>query len=151
MLHFIDFEVFAQDWLCVIMSPTHKTKKVIVNDRDKLKAYYEKYKNEIFVGYNIRRYDQFIFKGILLGFNPKDVNDWIIVKDRMGWHYSDLFRNVDINIYDVMTSQDSLKKLEGFMGNDIEETEVDFRINRKLNAAEIAETVKYCTHDVEKT
>ena len=151
MLHFIDFEVFAQDWLCVILSPTHKTKKVIVNDRDKLKAYYEQYKNEIFVGYNIRRYDQFIFKGILLGFNPKDVNDWIIVKDRMGWQYSDLFRNVDINIYDVMTSQDSLKKLEGFMGNDIEETGVDFRINRKLNAAEIAQTVEYCTHDVEQT
>ena len=151
MLHFIDFEVFAHDWLCVIMSPTHKTKKVIVNDRDKLKAYYEQYKNEIFVGYNIRRYDQFIFKGILLGFNPKDVNDWIIVKDRMGWQYSDLFRNVDINIYDVMTSQDSLKKLEGFMGNDIEETGVDFRINRKLNAAEIAQTVEYCTHDVEQT
>lgn len=151
MLHFIDFEVFAHDWLCVIISPTHKTKKVIVNDRDKLKAYYEKYKNEIFVGYNIRRYDQFIFKGILLGFNPKDVNDWIIVKDRMGWQYSDLFRNVNINIYDVMTSQDSLKKLEGFMGNDIEESEVDFTIQRKLNPAEIAETVKYCTHDVEQT
>lgn len=151
MLHFIDFEVFAQDWLCVIISPTHKTKKVIVNDREKLKAYYEQYKNEIFVGYNIRRYDQYIFKGILIGFDPKDVNDWIIVKDRMGWQYSDLFRNVDLNIYDVMTSQDSLKKLEGFMGNDIEESGVDFRILRKLTPAEIAETIEYCTHDVEQT
>lgn len=151
MLHFIDFEVFMQDWLCVILSPTHKTKEVIVNDREKLKAYYEQYKNEIFVGYNIRRYDQYIFKGILIGFDPKDVNDWIIVKDRMGWQYSDLFRNVDLNIYDVMTSQDSLKKLEGFMGNDIEESGVDFRILRKLTPAEIAETIEYCTHDVEQT
>lgn len=151
MLHFIDFEVFVHDWLCVIISPTHKTKKVIVNDREKLKAYYEQYKNEIFVGYNIRRYDQYIFKGILIGFNAKDVNDWIIVKDRMGWQYSDLFRNININIYDVMTSQDSLKKLEGFMGNDIEESGVDFNIQRKLTPAEIAETIKYCTHDVEQT
>lgn len=151
MLHFIDFEVFHADWLCVILSPTHKTKTVIVNDREKLKAYYERYKNEIFVGYNIRHYDQYIFKGILIGFDPKDVNDWIIVKDRMGWQYSDLFRNVNINIYDVATRQESLKKLEGFMGNDIEETGVDFNIQRKLTPSEIADTVKYCTHDVEQT
>ena len=151
MLHFIDFEVFVHDWLCVIHSPTHKTKKVIVNDREKLKAYYEKYKDEIFVGYNIRRYDQYIFKGILLGFNPKDVNDWIIVKDRMGWQYTDLFRNININIYDVMTTQDSLKKLEGMMGHDIEESGVDFNIQRSLTPAEIAETIEYCTHDVEQT
>lgn len=151
MLHFIDFEVFHADWLCVILSPTHKTKTVIVNDRDKLKAYYEQYKNEIFVGYNIRHYDQYIFKGILIGFDPKDVNDWIIVKDRMGWQYSDLFRNININIYDVATRQESLKKLEGFMGNDIEESGVDFNITRKLTPAEIADTVKYCQHDVEQT
>lgn len=153
MLHFIDFEVFAHDWLCVIISPTHKTKKVIVNDREKLKAYYDQYKNEIFVGYNIRRYDQFIFKGILLGFNPKDINDWIIVKDLRGWDYSDLFlcKDVSLIIYDVMTTQDSLKKLEGFMGNDIEESDVDFTIQRKLTPAEIAKTIKYCTHDVEQT
>ena len=151
MLHFIDFEVFHADWLCVILSPTHKTKTVIVNDREKLKAYYERYKNEIFVGYNIRHYDQYIFKGILIGFDPKDVNDWIIVKDRMGWEYSDLFRNININIYDVATRQESLKKLEGFMGNDIEESGVDFNIRRKLTPAEIADTVKYCQHDVEQT
>ena len=153
MLHFIDFEVFARDWLCVIISPTHKTKKVIVNDPDKLKAYYETYKKEIFVGYNIRKYDQFIFKGILLDFHPKAVNDWIIVKDLNGWDFSDLFRckEVNLNIFDVMTTKDSLKKLEGFMGNDIEESDVDFTIQRKLTPAEIAETVKYCTHDVEQT
>ena len=151
MLHFIDFEVFHADWLCVILSPTHKTKTVIVNDRNKLKTYYEQYKNEIFVGYNIRHYDQYIFKGILIGFDPKDVNDWIIVKDRMGWQYSDLFRNININIYDVATRQESLKKLEGFMGNDIEESGVDFNIQRKLTPAEIADTVKYCQHDVEQT
>lgn len=151
MLHFIDFEVFAQDWLCVIMSPTHKTKKVIVNDREKLKAYYDQYKNEIFVGYNIRRYDQFIFKGILLGFNPKDVNDWIIVKDRMGSQYSDLFRNINITFYDTIPGKVGLKKLEAFMGNNIKESDVDFMLNRKLTPAEIAQTIEYCTHDVEQT
>lgn len=151
MLHFIDFEVFVHDWMCVILSPTHKTKKVIVNDREKLKAYYEKYKDEIFVGYNIRRYDQYIFKGILLGFNPKDVNDWIIVKDRMGWQYTDLFRNINIMFYDTIPGKVGLKKLEAFMGSTIKESDVDFNIPRSLAPAEIAETMKYCTHDVEQT
>lgn len=150
-LHFIDFECFKHDWMCVIINPQRRTETVIVNDTDKLKKYYEQYKNEIFVGYNIRQYDQYIFKGVLLGFNPKDVNDWIIVKDKMGWQYSDLFRNININIFDIMTTFHDLKTLEGFMGNNIKETSVDFTIDRKLTAAEIAESIEYCRHDVQQT
>lgn len=151
MLHFIDFEVFKEDWLCVIINPQRRSETVIVNDSEKLKQYYQQFKNEIFVGYNIRQYDQYIFKGLLLGFNPKDVNDWIIVKDRMGWQYSDLFRNININIFDIMTTFHGLKTLEGFMGNNIKETGVSFNIDRKLTAAEIAETIEYCRHDVQQT
>lgn len=151
MLHFIDFEVFKEDWLCVIIDPQRRSETVIVNDTKKLNDYYQQYRNEIFVGYNIRQYDQYIFKGLLLGFNPKDVNDWIIVKDKMGWQYSDLFRNININFFDIMTSFHGLKTLEGFMGNNIKESRVDFTLDRKLTAAEIAETIQYCRHDVEQT
>ena len=151
MLHFIDFEVFKHDWLCVIADPERKNETVIVNDTAKLKEYYNRYKNEIFVGFNIRHYDQFIFKGLLLGFNPKDVNDWIIVKDRMGWQFSDLFRNVNINIFDVMIGLHGLKTLEGFMGNDIRESGVDFNIDRKLTVEELRKTIEYCRHDVRQT
>lgn len=151
MLNFIDFEVFKEDWLCVIINPQRRTETVIVNDVDKLNEYYQQYRNEIFVGFNIRHYDQYIFKALLLGFNPKDVNDWIIVKERMGWQYSDLFRNININIFDIMTSFHGLKTLEGFMGNNIKETGVSFNIDRKLTADEIEETIKYCRHDVQQT
>lgn len=150
-LHFIDFEVFKEDWLCVIIDPQRRSETVIVNDSEKLNKYYQQYKNEIFVGYNIRQYDQYIFKGLLLGFNPKDVNDWIIVKDKMGWQYSDLFRNININFFDIMTSFHGLKTLEGFMGNNIKESRVDFTLDRKLTAAELSETIQYCRHDVEQT
>ena len=44
-----------------------------------------------------------------------------------------------------------LKSFEGFMGNNIKETSVPFNIDRKLTEEEIAETVKYCKHDVEQT
>ena len=37
------------------------------------------------------------------------------------------------------------------MGNDIKESSVPFDIDRKLTEEEIAETVKYCKHDVENT
>lgn len=152
MLNFYDFEVFKYDWLVVFINPYREEKTVIVNDPDKLTEYYENYKDEIFVGYNSRHYDQYIFKGILCEFNPKEINDYIIKYKMSGWQYSDLFNKIQLYNYDVAKLNDGgLKTLESYMGNDIRETSVPFDIDRKLNAAEIAETIKYCTHDVEQT
>src|SRR5690606_33139698 len=85
------------------------------------------------------------------GFNPKEINDYIIVKNKPGWKFSSLLNQVPLNNYDVMTSFHSLKQLEGFMGNNIKESSVPFDIDRKLTPEEIEETVKYCRHDVEQT
>ena len=135
----------------VIINPVEKSETVIINDPEKLRGYYEKHKSEIWIGYNSRQYDQYIMKGILCGFNPKKVNDHIIVKDLGGWSFSPLFRNSPVYNYDVIVGFHGLKTLEGFMGNDIRETSVPFDIDRKLTESEIAETVKYCRHDVEQT
>lgn len=152
MLNGYDFEVYKYDWLVVIINPIEKLETVIVNDAEKLKEYYEAHKNEIWIGYNNRRYDQYIMKGILCGFNPKEVSDYIIVKDKGGWTYSSMMNKIPMINFDVMLKNDGgLKSLEGFMGNDIQETSVPFDIDRKLTAAEINETVKYCRHDVEQT
>lgn len=150
-MHFYDFEVFKYDWLVVIIDPINKKETIIVNNSEELKEYYEKYKNEIWIGYNSRGYDQYILKGILCGFNPKEINDHIIVKQLGGWSFSSLLQNFPLNNYDVMTSQHGLKQLEGFMGNNIKETSVDFNIDRKLTEEELKETIKYCKHDVEQT
>lgn len=152
MLNFYDFEVFKHDWLVVIINPIERNVTVIVNDKAKLEQYYEAHKEEIWIGYNSRRYDQFILKAILCGFNPKEVNDWIIVENKPGWRFSNLFRKFPLINFDVMLKNDGgLKTLEAFMGNDIEETSVPFDIDRKLTRREIKETIKYCTHDVEQT
>lgn len=149
---FYDFEVFAQDWLVVVLDMDEKAEHVIVNDVARLRQLYERNKNNIWIGFNSRHYDQYIFKGILAGFNPKEINDFIIVQDKPGWMFSNLFRNFPLNNYDVMLGTDrGLKTFEGFMGNSIRESSVSFRINRKLTPAEIAETIKYCRHDVEQT
>ena len=94
MINFIDFEVFAHNWLCVIVNPERNEETVIVDDADKLAKFYEEHKDEIFCGYNINYYDQFIFKAILCGFSPKKVNDWIIVKGKSGWQYSSMFYKI---------------------------------------------------------
>lgn len=152
MLNFYDFEVFKYDWLTVIINPFDRREEVIINDPEKLKAYYEAHKNEIWVGYNNRKYDQYICKGILCGFDPKKVSDFMIVEDKGGWQYSSMMNKIPMINFDVMLKNDGgLKSLEGFMGNDIRETSVPFDIDRKLTDEEIAETVKYCRHDVEQT
>ena len=149
---FYDFEVFKDDWLAVFIDVTRKTEQVIVNNPDELKALYEANTSNIWVGFNNRHYDQYIMKGILLGMNPKRINDWIILEKREGWQFSSVFNKVPTTNYDVMPNPPvGLKTMEGFLGSNIKETGVPFDINRKLTKAEIEETIKYCRHDVEQT
>ena len=149
---FFDFEVFLRDWLVVCIDPIKQKEHVIVNDKDKLLALYNEYRNDIWVGYNCRNYDQYILKAILLGFDPKQVNDWIIVKKRKGWQYSTMFNKIKVNIYDVMPNPPvSLKTLEGFMGYNIHETSVPFDTPRRLSRKELEETIEYCRYDVMNT
>lgn len=151
-LLFYDFEVFKYDWLVVVMDMSAKKTHVIINSPEELEALYKANIKEIWVGFNSRHYDQYILKAILCGFDPKKVNDYIITKGNPGWKFSSLFRQFPLWNYDVMLNTDvGLKSFEGFMGNDIKETSVPFNIDRKLTPEEIAETVKYCKHDVEQT
>lgn len=152
MLNFYDFEVFQEDWLAVFVNPIEHTECVIVNDGEKLKSLYEAHKNEVFVGYNSRNYDVYIFKSILCGMVPYYVSKWIIDDGLPGWQYSDEFRHIRLINFDVMMGYDSgLKSLEAFMGHDIHETSVPFDIKRKLTVAEIKKEIKYCHNDVVET
>lgn len=151
-LNVIDFEVFKEDWLCVIFDLVNEKEHVIVNDRDAFVKFHKEHEDDIYVGYNIRNYDQFIAKAILCGFNPKEVNDFIIVQDRKGYEYSSLFNRTKFNFFDIMPNPPiGLKTLEAFMGESIKESSVDFTINRKLTDKEIEEVIQYCRHDVEQT
>lgn len=150
-LNFYDFEVFMCDWMVVIINPIENTKEVIVNDRKALKRYYRHHKEELWVGYNSRNYDTYILKSILLGMNPKKVNDKIIMQGMKGWQISDEFRDIDLLDFDIAPAMQGLKQLEGFMGNNIKETSVPFDLDRELTRPEITETIKYCMNDVEQT
>lgn len=149
---FYDFEVFKYDWLTVVIDTDERKEYDIVNDKDKLLELYEKNISSIWVGFNNKHYDQYIFKAILLGMDPKEVNDKIIVEEKDGWQISNQFNKVPMINFDVFSSKSAgLKTLEGFMGSNIKETDVDFRLDRKLTDEEIEQTFKYCRHDVEQT
>jgi DNA polymerase len=153
MLVFYDFEVFKYDWLVVLINPVEDEKTVIVNDSKQLESFYNKHKNDIWIGFNSRGYDQHILKGILSGFNPYKISEWIITKDRNGYQFNSAMNKIKLLNYDVSKGKTDygLKTLEAFMGNNIKETSVPFNIDRKLTSEEIDETIKYCTHDVEQT
>lgn len=149
---FYDFEVFKYDWLVVIKDTDTKQTHTIVNDKEQLNTFYEANKNNIWCGYNSRGYDQWVLKAIIAGFNPKEINDHIIVERKGGWSFSSTLRKIQLYNYDVMTDKTKgLKQLEGFMGNDIRETTVSFDIDRKLTPGELEEVIFYCNHDVEQT
>lgn len=149
---FFDFEVFKYDWLVVAIDPVQQKEFVVVNDRKRLEELYSRYKRDIWVGYNCRNYDQYIIKGIMLGFDPKRINDWIIVKGRKGWEFSSMFNRISLNLYDAMPNIPvSLKVLEGFQGYSIHESSVPFDLPRKMTQAELDETIEYCRFDVQNT
>ena len=151
MLIFYDFEVFKYDWIVVLINPIEQKQTVIYNNKAALELFHETHKDEIWIGYNSRSYDQYILKGIILGFDPYEINDWIIRQKRKGWEYSSMFNTIQLYNYDCMPKQNSLKQLEGFMGNSMKETSVPFDIDRKLTGDELVEVIKYCKHDVEQT
>ena len=148
---FYDMEVYFKDWLGVFLDTDSQKEHVIVNDPEYLRRLYEEHKNDIWCGFNINHYDQYIVKAILLEIDPKYVNDRIIEEHIDGWQITHQFRQYPMINYDLFLSRDKgLKTLEGFMGSNIKETDVDFNIRRKLTDEEIEMTIKYCRHDVEE-
>ena len=148
---FFDFEVFKYDWLVVAIDTDSRTESIIHNDSEKLKSFYESHIQDIWTGHNVVHYDQYILKGILLGIDPKYINDKIIIEGLDGWQISREFNKIPLILYDtLLASNKGLKTLEGFMGNDIKETDVPFDIDRKLTPEELEMTIKYCRHDVEQ-
>ena len=147
--------MFHSDWIVVFKDYESKHFTVIHNDNASLRACIDD--DTVYCGFNSKGYDQYIIKAICAGFSPeeiKQVNDWIIAGNQ-GWECPLLsgvrfwFNNIDIK--DDMQMGLSLKAIEGHLGMDICETEVDFTLERFLTPEEQEDTIKYCKHDVDAT
>jgi hypothetical protein len=148
---FFDFEVFVQDWMVVLIDYDTRKGKVIVNDVEMLRKYYEAFKDDIWIGYNNRMYDQWILKGILLGYDPYYINKKLIEDGVKGHNIVKQAYKIPLNNFDVTTGFHSLKQLEGFMGSRIKESSVPFTIQSKLSEQQLNEVIDYCKHDVLQT
>lgn len=149
MLILFDMEVFRFDFLGVFVDPIKKEETVIVNNPDELREFMDSHKNYIFIGFNSREYDCYIIQSILAGYNPWEMNDFIINKKQRGYLFDDNLRNYKFLSYDCYVENGgSLKRLEGYLGLNIHESKVDFKLNRKLTDEELQETIDYCRSDV---
>ena len=152
-----DTEVFAHDFIVVFKDKATGTHYVFHNDNLGVREFISD--DAIYCGFNTKDYDQYIIKAICAGFAPEEVkqlNDWLIASDdNQGWQYPALrgvyFRFNNIDIRDDVQIGLSLKAIEGHLGMSIEETEVDFDLDRPLTQEELALTIKYCKHDVDAT
>lgn len=154
-----DCEVFSHDWIVVFKDKETGIFTVIHNDNEALRNCISN--DTVYIGFNSKHYDQYLIKGICAGFSPPELkllNDYIIAGNQ-GWQYPLLrdllnefyfsFNNVDIR--DDTQQGLSLKAIEGHMGISIQETEVDFNLDRPLTSEELEQTIFYCKHDVDAT
>mgnify|MGYP003289538140 CR=1 FL=1 len=148
MLNFYDFEVWPKLWCVTIINPITKEETVIVNEPNKLIQHYYKHKNELYVGFNNRQYDDWIFKAILCGFQPWEMNTWIIENERKGFEFSELLQRKTLNSFDCMIGFNGLKTLEAFSGMSIEESKIPFDYDGEFTDEMIAEVLRYNRHDV---
>ena len=149
----IDFEVLSKGnfWMCCMKDYKTKKEHTIINDRNELLRVYNKNKDSVWVGYNIKGYDQWIFKSIIAGLNPFEVSDKIIEKNLHGWQIDRSLQRIPLFVFEINESFRSLKELELFMGEDIRETTVPFDLDRYPTNEEIEELKTYCLHDVRMT
>ena len=153
----VDTEVFAHDWIAVFLDTSTGRFSVYHNDNYAVCEYLSQ-PDVIFCGYNNKHYDNHILKAIACGASPeivKDLNDFIILYERSGWEFWFLRKHrFWFDSFDLMDDSQvgtSLKSIEAHMGWNIEETEVDFDLDRPLTADEIDSTIRYCKEDVKAT
>lgn len=149
----IDFEVLSKGgfWMCCMKDYKTQKEHIIINDREEFLRVFNKNKGSVWIGYNIKGYDQWIMKAIILGIDPCIISEKIIEQNISPYAIDRSLNRISINIFELNNSYRSLKELELFMGQDIRESTVSFDLNRYPTKEEIEELTTYCIHDVRMT
>ena len=151
-LWLFDFEVYAHDWLLVLIS--YRTNKEIVfhNSLPNDVQNFINVEQPILIGHNAKYYDQYILKAVLNGYTPeeiKEVNDYIINGGQgfeLDYGYVRIPPIWD-TIQDIVPMK-SLKEIEGNLLLDITETGLSFDSPDKWSKEDYEEVLHYCRADV---
>ena len=142
MFTFYDIEVFRHDWMVVLLTENHTIR--IHNDTDKLRNSLST--SSILVGYNNYAYDDIILAGLLTEKDPYELSQKLIRGEKV---------NATLGYLTLDAMQEinglSLKEVQANMGLDIQETPIDFNINRPLTKEEVELVFQYCENDVRTT
>lgn len=149
-----DCEVFKYNWLFVFKKVSTGEYTIIYDDEEKLRNFYEENMKSLFIGFNNKSYDNIILKGILSGVDPAEITR-MLIGGKQRWLVQKALGIKDFKLISMDLMQDilgmSLKEAEGYMCMSIEESSVDFNIDRPLTTEELEETIFYCKHDVDAT
>lgn len=153
-MYVFDCEVFKYNWLFVFKKVSTGEYTIILDDEDELRRFYEDNQKSLFIGFNNKSYDNIILKAILSKVDPAEVTR-MIIGGKQRWLVQKALGIKDYKLISMDLMQDilgmSLKEAEGYMCMSIEESSVDFEIDRPLTKEEIEETIFYCKHDVDAT
>lgn len=152
---FYDIEAFPQYWCVVVVDDKNETRHVF-EDVPSLRAFYkENYKEQTWVGYNSRQYDAPMLRFIMLGLDPHECSQDLIVAGKKWFQFSynitQQYKRIPLRNFDCVLLNKGLKKLEGFRGSNIIESSIPFDTDRILTREEKDEIIGYCTHDVLET
>ena len=149
----IDFEVLSKGgfWMCCMKDYKTQKEHIIINNREEFLRVFNKNKDSVWVGYNIKGYDQWIMKAIIAGVDACIISDKLIEQNISPYQVDRSLNRIPIYIFELNDSYRSLKELELFMGEDIRESTVPFDLNRYPTKEEIEELTTYCLHDVRMT
>lgn len=143
------FSVFKHDWVGVCIDTLTQQTSVFINNHTQLLDYYQQHHKTIWIGYNSNTYDKYILQTILAGYDPYDMTDHIINKDKQGWEYSESLDDYPVYNYDTKINQQSLKAIIGNMGHDITIPSVPFN-SKHLSNDELLIVAKHLIYDTEQ-
>lgn len=170
---FFDFEVFPQWWCCVIgrypaddkeVPESLKDDFIVITSKDaQPRETLMSVLNDpeyVSMGYNIKKYDNIIYNGIVNGFTPHQLrvlNDCIINPEAQYESYEHMriapfakkrYNGTNFTYQDLIDDNTgSLKEKESCMKLDIRESTVPFD-KEDLTDEDITDIISYCKHDV---
>ena len=143
-----DFEVFRYDTLLGVKIIEKDKPSVYFQtwDLEKIKEFYSQNKESVWIGHNNSHYDNFILQAVINNENVYQVSKLIVennIKPKL---------KIKLRYYDLMSWHfGSLKAIEGQMGKNISESEVDFNLYRELTDEEKLKTESYNRDDLDQT
>lgn len=153
-LLFYDIEAFKHYWCVVVVDEETETRHVF-EDVESLRGYYKRNRKRTWVGYNSRQYDSPMLRFMMLGLDPYECSQDLIVlgKKWFQWpyHITEMYKRIPIRNFDCVLLNKGLKKLEGFRGSSIVESSIPWDFDGILTREQKDEIVSYCTHDVLET